>query len=96
MASLLVWSTLYHRYGPAGNCFNTERPRKIKNEKIQRKRFELRNYNYELFINQVRIIYLLIDSPVCEAILHKEKTYDLLCHSGLTMLAHFVKVMNLP
>lgn len=76
MASLLVWSTLYHRYGPAGNCFNTERPRKIKNEKIQRKRFELRNYNYELFINQVRIIYLLIDSPVCEAILHKEKTYE--------------------
>ena len=80
--------------------FNSKRPGKIKNNKIQRWRMELGCYEYDIMYRPGRnnISADALSRAYCGAI-SKASLSDIhvsLCHPGITRLTHFVKIRNLP
>ena len=84
--------------------FDTKRKGKIKNEKIMRWRMELLCYNFDIIYkpgidNIPPDVFSRNCSSVC-AVTHSaselKELHESLCHPGVTRMAHFVKVRNLP
>lgn len=74
---------------------------KIKNDKIQRWRIELGCYNYDIVYRpgKENTAADTLSRAHCGATLNRETLSELhrrLCHPGVTRLAHFVRVRNLP
>ena len=81
--------------------FHSEKLKKIKNNKIQRWRIDLGCYDYDIMYHQGKnnIPADILLRAHCGAMFSNEKLYDLHvspCHPGITKLAHFMKIKNLP
>ena len=81
--------------------FDARRHGNIKNSKIERWRMKLRCYEYDLMYqpgkNNIPADTLL--RAQCNALNNMGRLHEIhenLCHPGITWLAHFVKVRNLP
>ena len=74
---------------------------KIKNSKIERWRMELGCYEYDIMYRPGKnnIPANMLSRAQCNTFNNMGRLYEIhknLCHPGLTRLAHFIKVRNLP
>ena len=81
--------------------FDARRHGKIKNSKIERWRMELGCYEYDIMYRPGKnnIPANMLSRAQCNALNSMGRLYEIhknLCHPGLTRLAHFIKVRNLP
>ena len=81
--------------------FDAKRRGKIKNSKIERWRMELGCYEYDIMYRPGKnnIPADMLSRAQCNALNDKGKLHEIhenLCHPGITKLAHFIKVRNLP
>ena len=81
--------------------FDARRHGKIKNSKIERWRMELGCYEYDIMYRPGKnnIPADTLSRAQCNALNSMGRLHEIhenLCHPGITRLAHFVKVRNLP
>ena len=81
--------------------FDKKHSSKIKNEKILRWRLELMPYSYEIEYRagSENSAADMLSRPSCSSVsdlTQLKRLHDALCHPGVTRLAHYVRLRNLP